>query len=254
MDSLSSQYQKFITQPQYIVPFLQPGRMVKIKNEDDDFDWGIVINFKKKVEKGKGKSRDGGTATYVVDVLLHLAKGTGPGTQSAGGIQPRPAPTGETGEMEVVPVLLTLIHKISTVRLYFPNDLRPSDNRMSVLKAIQEVHKRFPKGVPLLDPEKDMKISDENFLGVVKKIRAFEERLYAHPLHGDSKLGVLYDLYSRKMKVGNELKGTKLELRKAKSLLQMDELKHRKRVLRRLGYCTASDVIELKGRVACELS
>lgn len=34
----------------------------------------------------------------------------------------------------------------------------------------------------------------------------------------------------------------------------MDELKCRKRVLRRIGYCTASDVIELKGRVACEIS
>lgn len=34
----------------------------------------------------------------------------------------------------------------------------------------------------------------------------------------------------------------------------MDELKCRKRVLRRMGYCTASDVIELKGRVACEIS
>lgn len=34
----------------------------------------------------------------------------------------------------------------------------------------------------------------------------------------------------------------------------MDELKCRKRVLRRMAYCTASDVIELKGRVACELN
>jgi ATP-dependent RNA helicase DOB1 len=46
----------------------------------------------------------------------------------------------------------------------------------------------------------------------------------------------------------------KEELKKAKSLLQMDQLKSLKRVLRRLGYCTASDVIEIKGRVACELS
>lgn len=44
------------------------------------------------------------------------------------------------------------------------------------------------------------------------------------------------------------------ELKHAKSLLHMDELKCRKRILRRLGYCTAADVIELKGRVACELS
>lgn len=34
----------------------------------------------------------------------------------------------------------------------------------------------------------------------------------------------------------------------------MDELRQRKRVLRRLGYCTDTDVIEMKGRVACELS
>lgn len=34
----------------------------------------------------------------------------------------------------------------------------------------------------------------------------------------------------------------------------MDELKCRKRVLRRLGYANAADVIELKGRVACEIS
>ena len=34
----------------------------------------------------------------------------------------------------------------------------------------------------------------------------------------------------------------------------MDELKCRKRVLRRLGYCTPAGVIEVKGRVACELS
>jgi len=34
----------------------------------------------------------------------------------------------------------------------------------------------------------------------------------------------------------------------------MDELKCRKRVLRRLGYASASDAIELKGRVACEIS
>ena len=37
-------------------------------------------------------------------------------------------------------------------------------------------------------------------------------------------------------------------------MLQLDELKNRKRVLRRLGYTTAADVIELKGRVACEIS
>ena len=34
----------------------------------------------------------------------------------------------------------------------------------------------------------------------------------------------------------------------------MDELRSRKRVLRRLDFCTEDDVIHLKGRVACEIS
>ena len=56
------------------------------------------------------------------------------------------------------------------------------------------------------------------------------------------------------IQIGNDIKALKLDLKKKKSLLQMDELKCRKRVLRRMGYATASDVIELKGRVACEIS
>merc|ERR1712227_306370 len=43
------------------------------------------------------------------------------------------------------------------------------------------------------------------------------------------------------------------ELKHAKSLLQMSDLKCMKRVLRRMGYCTSTDVIEVKGRIACEV-
>jgi ATP-dependent RNA helicase DOB1 len=36
--------------------------------------------------------------------------------------------------------------------------------------------------------------------------------------------------------------------------MQLDELKNRKRVLRRLGFINDSDVVQLKARVACEIS
>ena len=52
----------------------------------------------------------------------------------------------------------------------------------------------------------------------------------------------------------SDLTAAKHHLKKSKSLLQMDDLKCMKRVLRRLGYCSTSDVIEVKGRIACELS
>ena len=47
--------------------------------------------------------------------------------------------------------------------------------------------------------------------------------------------------------LANEIKEKKKELKKARTILQMDELKCRKRVLRRLGYATVADVIETKG-------
>ena len=70
--------------------------------------------------------------------------------------------------LQVVPVILDLITKISVVRVYFPKDLRSLDSRMSVLKSVQEVQKRFPDGVPLLDPIEDMGIKDKGLKETVK--------------------------------------------------------------------------------------
>ena len=52
-----------------------------------------------------------------------------------------------------------------------------------------------------------------------------------------------------KAAVMSDLAAAKHQLRKSKSLLQMDQLKCMKRVLRRLGYCNASDVIEIKENI-----
>lgn len=62
------------------------------------------------------------------------------------------------------------------MRLYVPNDLRSKDNRRGMFKAIKEVKKRFPEGPPLLDPLKDMKINDDKFVDIVKKIEILEKK------------------------------------------------------------------------------
>uniref|UniRef100_A0A674GF20 RNA helicase n=1 Tax=Taeniopygia guttata TaxID=59729 RepID=A0A674GF20_TAEGU len=154
----------------------------------------------------------------------------------------------------VVPVLVHLVSAISSVRLYIPKDLRPIDNRQSVLKSVQEVQKRFPDGVPLLDPIDDMGIKDQGLKKVIQKIEAFEHRMYSHPLHNDPNLETIYKLCEKKAQIAMDIKVAKRELKKARTVQQMDELKCRKRVLRRLGFATSSDVIEMKGRVACEIS
>lgn len=130
------------------------------------------MNFKKKNPKNPVK----GKTVIVIDVLLYLSKNSKEGS-------PIPCRENEEGEMEVVPVLHNLISQISSLRLYYPKDLRPPDNRKSVLKTIREVKKRFPDGPPLLNPITDMHIEDQAFKDIVKKIEALEKRLYAHSLH-----------------------------------------------------------------------
>ncbi|XP_028158859.1 exosome RNA helicase MTR4 isoform X2 [Ostrinia furnacalis] len=254
LDLLGAQFRSFITRPEYLKPFLQPGRLVKVKTEKYEYDWGIIVNFRHKMNRGKkDKDKDQNPLTaepaIVVDILLHVKKAVGDEIDTN-----VPCPPGESGDVEVVPVLHTLIYQISSLRVYYPKDLRPPDSRKSVLKTIGEVKKRFPEGPPLLNPIKDMKIEDKVFKECVDRIEKLEERLYAHPLHVDKNRGALTASYEKKQELLEELNQVKSELRKAKSILQMDELKKRKRVLRRLGYCTTADVIEMKGRIACELS
>uniref|UniRef100_A0A8C6S417 Exosome RNA helicase MTR4 n=1 Tax=Neogobius melanostomus TaxID=47308 RepID=A0A8C6S417_9GOBI len=245
---LGKEIQEFIHKPKYCLPFLQPGRLVKVKNEDADFGWGVVVNFCK---KSNTKSTTESEPLYVVEVLLHCSKDS---VKDAATEAAKPAAPGETGEMQVVPVMLHLLTSISSVRLYIPKDLRPFDNRQLMLKSIQEVHKRFPDGVPLLDPIDDMGIKDPALKKVIQKVEAFEHRMYSHPLHSDPNLESVYSLCEKKALIAADVRTAKRELKKARTVLQMDQLKCRKRVLRRLGFASPSDVIEMKGRVACEIS
>ncbi|KAK6322758.1 hypothetical protein J4Q44_G00075500 [Coregonus suidteri] len=246
---LGKEIEEFVHKPKYCLPFLQPGRLVKVKNEDVDFGWGVVVNFSKK-SNVKASTGDA-DPLYVVEVLVHCSQES---VKNAATEAAKPAATGEKGEMQVVPVMLRLLTSISSVRLYIPKDLRPYDNRQNMLKSIQEVQKRFPDGVPLLDPIDDMGIKDPGLKKIIQKVEAFEHRMYSHPMHSDPRLEAVYSLCEKKALIAGDIKGAKQELKKARTVLQMDELKCRKRVLRRLGFATSSDVIEMKGRVACEIS
>lgn len=52
------------------------------------------------------------------------------------------------------------VDNLSSIRLFIPKDLLPLEARENTLKKVSEVLSRFAKdGIPLLDPEEDMKVS-----------------------------------------------------------------------------------------------
>lgn len=50
------------------------------------------------------------------------------------------------------------VDDLSSVRVYIPKDLRPLEARERAARAVAEVLRRFPDGVPTLDPEDDMQV------------------------------------------------------------------------------------------------
>lgn len=81
-----------------------------------------------------------------------------------------------------------------------------------------------------------------------------ESRLLSNPLHNSPRLPELYDQFAHKIAIGDKIKALRKKINDALSIAQLDELKCRKRVLRRLGFINEADVVQLKARVACEIS
>jgi ATP-dependent RNA helicase DOB1 len=119
---------------------------------------------------------------------------------------------------------------------------------------LAETKRRFPDGLPILDPLENMHIVDDSFKTLLRKIEVLESRLLSNPLHGSPLLPQIWDQYHDKVKLGEKIRAKKMEIAKAHTIAQMDELKARKRVLRRLGFINEAEVVQLKARVACEIA
>ena len=114
--------------------------------------------------------------------------------------------------------------------------------------------------LPLLDPVKEMGISSPDFQLVLSKVANLESRLKAHklwPRDMDSAESLRSNLkkYEERLALDAEILTLKQSLKNATRDVQMnDQLKKMQVVLRRLEHTTSDNVIDLKGRVACEIS
>jgi ATP-dependent RNA helicase DOB1 len=161
-----------ITHPHYCLKYMQAGRLVRVRHLDHDFGWGVVVNFTaRKPGKGESEGDIKPQQSYILDVLLQLASdvSVGPRNNSTNDDLPpgvRPPEAGEKGKMEVVPVLLSCVESISHIRIMMPTDgagVRSSENRAKVAKNVDEVKRRFPDGIAVLDPIENMGIKDSSF-------------------------------------------------------------------------------------------
>ena len=108
--------------------------MFQVRNGDQEFGWGVVVNFQKKAPKVNQPLDVSLEPEFIVDVLLNCSKDSLRSNFS----RPRPATDDDrNNEMSVIPVLMKLITSISSVRLFLPNDLRSYDNKQSILRSLE---------------------------------------------------------------------------------------------------------------------
>ncbi|RDA94671.1 hypothetical protein CP533_2470 [Ophiocordyceps camponoti-saundersi (nom. inval.)] len=257
-----------IQHPQYCLDFLQPGRLVQIYNPKQspdsvgggvDFGWGVVVNHSPRKGPKMGEPQYSMQESHMIEVLLPISASSvdiAP-SQPAGEMPLGLSPSNSEQDTihEVVPCLLTCIKAISQIRIFMPKDgLKTEHDKEQAHRSLAEVKRRFPDGVPILDPIENMDIADESFKKLLRKIEVLESRLLANPLHMSPLLPSLWDQYHNKMQIQEKVREKKKAMAKAHSVAQMEELKARKRVLRRLGFINEADVVQLKARAACEIS
>lgn len=163
----TSDMRSVISLPNYCVRYIQPGRLVQIQYMDYDFGWGAVVSCQKRKSPRNAPNEEYPPhESFIVDVLLQVAEGSSSPTRA--GQQPlppgiRPSQPEGKSKLEVVPVLLSCLKTISHLRIRLPQDLKPTSARSEVKKHIVEIQRRFPDGIPLLDPIEDMGIKDDSF-------------------------------------------------------------------------------------------
>ncbi|KAJ9698970.1 hypothetical protein PVL29_007845 [Vitis rotundifolia] len=260
--SLKKDVRDIVFSPRYCLPFLQPGRLVCIqctKTEEnspsfcikDQTTWAVIINFERVKGTEDDASRKPEDADYTVDVLTRC-------TVSRDGVLKKTikiVSLKEPGEPVVVTVPISQIDSLSSVRLIISKDLLPLEARENTLKKVSEVLSRFAKeGIPLLDPEEDMKVQSSSYRKAVRRIEALESLFDKHEVAKSPLIEQKLKVLHMKKELTAKIKSIKRTMRSSTALAFKDELKARKRVLRKLGYVTSDNVVELKGKVACEIS
>ncbi|KAF6013988.1 ATP-dependent RNA helicase mtr4 [Brettanomyces bruxellensis] len=255
----SEDERKIITHPSHILPHLKSGRIINVKMGNQKFGWAIVIDYHKRNRQRRFSENYSDHDSYLVDVFvntmfedapLKLIKPFSPLLPS--GV--RPATKKEKSTIAIIPITLNSIQEISSCRSIMPKDIKNSRSQKTLDKALKEIVRRHPNGLPILNAINKMHINDKDFLQLEKKISILKKKVSSTSIANSPHLEELVKQYSKFVSTKNNIKILETKSKEVQSIIQLDDLKHRKRVLRRLGFISQDDVVQMKGRVACEIS
>jgi len=135
----------FVRAPKHVLRFLQPGRLCLLEDASRgvSLGWGVLLGW-----HGTATSAYVGGASVppermraselVLDVLLPCAAGAQ--ALALAGDAPQPAPLHDpSAEAWVLPVRLSCLQQLSSVRLWLPDEVSSPESRRGVLHALRQV-------------------------------------------------------------------------------------------------------------------
>ena len=241
---------KFVIQPENILPYLIPGRLIKVKG----WGWGICVNFtKKKIELSQrnkktiheiGDLNEKTTEMYFVDILLYVKNTIDNDSKLIPGDMNK-----NDGLLGVIPIILNSVENVSSLKVNLSHDLKDKKILKGLEKLLSEILKRFKNNLPILDPIKDIGIKDEKLLEIINKVENLQKLQMTLENCPSNQL----ELYKDKQKIINNINNIVESLQRMKEIVLKDDLKNMKRVLKRLDFIN-KETVALKGQVACQIS
>ena len=263
---------KTVTRPDIILPFMQPGRLLKLKEGSADWGWGVVVSQKKKQGTGSGgeagkQAAESDAPMFTIDVLVKCVKTEEEIRNDEQNFEPPLSwkvqedsqpfhnSDADAGVMKIHNLLLSDITDISAVRLKVDADPKPKQARATLEKSLAEVFRRFP-AVPMLNFVNDMKITSSDFAKLLERAEKLTKAMKSHHvsrLDADDRIERL-KAYDRKTELLESAKLMRRKSRKAQTMVMKDELRKMKKVLKYMGHVDGTGVVQLKGRTACEIN
>lgn len=229
-----------VQQPQKLLHFLRPGRLVKVRDGETDWGWGVLLCIS--VAQGGGKRGIGGSS-HILDVLLPCAR-----SSVSGGV-PLPGTGAATDQMEVVPLPLQLLTSISSMRLPVPPNLLDAEPRQAVMLMLRELQEQHREGLPRLDPVEDMGVEEPFLAAAVHNMQRLERQLAACRQPSDTEAAAL----QKAADLRTQADGIRAQMEASQLAGFREEVKSRMAVLGRLGHIDKDGMVLLKGRAACEI-
>lgn len=267
-ETLKMKIRRQVHTPKTIMPFLQSGRVVRVHDivNSQDYGWGAVMGWKR-----RALPKSGGEERLAIDVMCRCRSTQAPNEkplpakdskivvlddveddEPVSGAHETVGP--DKGEWKLVPCELLDLDGVSAVRIHKPEEIKSLASRTTIGQSIREVLRRYPKSVPMLDPIRDLGISEPKLKVAKSQLDAVEEAMENMPVHYSDMLSRISRQWKKKARVSEQIEETTKELKVAQGLILREELSKMKVVLRRLGFVNQDGIVEVKGRVACEVN